>query len=641
MSKKTKKRQSPEKKKSSRYRNLPAGSIIFFACTYLYVLLIIESRLIYHSFGTFITYPAFSVDREFFKSSLKYPGGIVEYIGGFLSQLYYFSWLGALIVTAIALIIYIAARILVRLSAGDRLKLISYIPVVILLMVYSRYDNQVNTFIALSVALWLLVVYEKLIVRSSAAAAAKFIVMFALLYYIAGWANLIFALLAAIYEFFNKRRRVLGVIMLTAAIGFYLVMRYIFYLETEIIPVQELNITLKPDPWIKILMYSLYFFFPLVLFAAGLRQVLAGKKEVVKGSKMNTQDKSRPAKKPWWNFNNNKAKLIIAKALPIVILAAGVFISFDSTKKRLVQVDYFAHNKMWPEVLRTADKIRPESYDIFCIHDVNRALYHTGQLGDKMFGYPQKLQALILTGSQVNKPSGRIFLKRSQILLQLGHVGIAERDAFESLELVGSSPVILEQLATIKIAKGQVEAAKVFLKALSRDLIYGDRGRRMLARLEKDPGYASDSLIRYIRSVALDKDSVSFNYGVGEFFQQLLVKNPGNRHAFEYLMAVYLLSGQLDQIAANIGRLNILGYERMPRCYEEAILIFIGMGNTKINLHGWKLKPETISRIKEVDRVYKLQGGKNNEQDVRKTLGKDFADSYFLYYLFDLSRAGR
>lgn len=641
MSKKTQKKRPPEKEKSYRYRNLPAGSIIFFACTYLYVFLIIESRLIYHSFGTFITYPAFSVDWEFFKSSLKHPGGIVEYIGGFLSQLYYFSWLGALIVTAIALVIYIAARILVGLSAGERLKLISYIPVVILLMIYNRYDNQVNTFIALSAALWFLIIYEKLAVRNSAAAAVMFFVMFALLYYIAGMVNLVFALLATIYEFFNKRRRILGVILLAGAIGFYLIMRYVFYLDTEIIPVQELNISLKPDPWIKILVYSLYFFFPPVLFVAGLRRVLAGKKEVVENSKTNDRDKSRSAKKPGWSFKNSKVKLAVGAALPIVILAAGVFASFDSTKKKLVQVDYFAHNGMWPEVLRTADLIRPESYDIFCIHDVNRALYHTGQLGDKMFGYPQKLQALILTGSQENKPSGRIFLKRSQILLQLGHVGIAERDAFECLELVGSSPVILEQLATIKIAKGQVEAAKVFLKALSRDLIYGNRGRRMLARLEKDPGYASDSLIRYIRSVALDKDSVSFDYGVGDFFQQLLDKNPGNRYAFEYLMAIYLLSGRLDQIAANVGRLHSLGYERMPRCYEEAILIFIGMGNVKLNLYGWKLTPETISRIKEVDRVYKLKGGEYNEQDVRKTLGKDLADCYFLYFLFDLPRAGR
>jgi hypothetical protein len=205
------------------------------------------------------------------------------------------------------------------------------------------------------------------------------------------------------------------------------------------------------------------------------------------------------------------------------------------------------------------------------------------------------------------------------------------------MELAGSSPAILEHLATIKMVKDQVEAAKVFLKALSKDLIFGNRGREILQRLEQDPELANDKLIQHMRSVALDKDNVSFDFGAGEFFQQLIGKNPDNKLAFEYLMAIYLLAGQVDQIVANIGRLNYLGYERIPRCYEEAILIHIGLGHTKINLHGWKLKPETISRIKEIDRIYKLQGGRHNEQGVKNTLGADFADSYFLYYLFDLS----
>ena len=160
MPRKIKTTRSPKKKIFRRKRDLPVGSIIFFVCTYLYVLLFIESRLIFHSFGTLIAYPAFSVDWGFLRNSISYPGGVVEYVGGFISQLYYFSWLGALVVTAIALLMYIATKILVKLSAGVRLKLICYIPVVILLMIYNRYDNQASSFVALLAALWFSVVYE-------------------------------------------------------------------------------------------------------------------------------------------------------------------------------------------------------------------------------------------------------------------------------------------------------------------------------------------------------------------------------------------------------------------------------------------------------------------------------------------------
>ena len=120
------------------------------------------------------------MDWGFLRNSISYPGGVVGYVGGFISQLYYFSWLGALFVTAIALLMYIAARILVKLSAGVRLKLICYIPVVILLMIYNRYDNQATSFVALLAALWFSVVYEKMAVRKSFARAVVFLTMFSL-----------------------------------------------------------------------------------------------------------------------------------------------------------------------------------------------------------------------------------------------------------------------------------------------------------------------------------------------------------------------------------------------------------------------------------------------------------------------------
>ncbi len=602
------------KKMPRRHLRLPVDSILFFLCVYLYVWMMIEPPLIYHGFGSFTTYPAFPGDREFLRNSLSYSGGIVEYVGGCLSQLYYVSWLGALVITAIALLIYTATRILIRLSTAETLKPLCTIPVVFLLMLYNRYDNQVNAFIALLVSLWFLIIYEKMAERNSAARAIVFLVMFALLYHLVGGTGFVFALLAMMYEFLTGKRRVLSAVILAATIGFYVLIRFTFYGEADFIPLQELEVTLSHDPWINILAFGLYGFYPLVFFAAGIWRI---------------------------SERNYRAKWIVETALPLVVLAAGMFVSFDSTKKKLVQIDYFAHKKMWPEVLRTAGKVPPEDCDVFCLHDINRALYHTGRLGDDMFAYPQQQQALILTGSQESGASARLFLKRSLFLLQLGYIGIAERDAFEYLELAGSTPRILEQLARIKMVKGQVEAAKVFLQALSKDLIFGSRGREMLGRLEQDPQLANDPWVQHIRSIAPDKDSISFDVGVGEFFQLLLDKNPKNKLAFEYLMAVYLLTGQVDQIVANIGHLRSLGYERIPRCYQEGILIHIGTGNTKINLQGWKLSPEIARRILEIDKICKLQGGNQNERGIRNALGSDYADSYFLYYLFGSQGARR
>ena len=227
-------------------------------------------------------------------------------------------------------------------------------------------------------------------------------------------------------------------------------------------------------------------------------------------------------------------------------------------------------------------------------------------------------------------------MKSSELLLELGYTGGAEKDAFEFMEIIGNSPLILEQLAKIKLAKGQIEAAKVFLRTLSKDLIFAHRGREMLRRLEDDPELANDKTIQYIRSVAPDKASVS-NTLDDEFFTQLLEKNSNNKLAFEYMMAFYLLTKQVDKFAANLGLLNDLGYKKLPQHYEEALVIYM----TKYKkpdqpVAGWMPRNETIERAKTIGGLYNFYRG--NEQFIRKALGPGFNNSYFLYYLFGASK---
>jgi len=86
---------------------IPVRSIVFFACFYAYVWKVIEPYLVYYGYGIIIEYPEFSTGWEFFKGHLNYASGLLEYGAGFLSHLFYFSWLGALIITAIAWLISI------------------------------------------------------------------------------------------------------------------------------------------------------------------------------------------------------------------------------------------------------------------------------------------------------------------------------------------------------------------------------------------------------------------------------------------------------------------------------------------------------------------------------------------------------
>ena len=81
---------------SSRHLKRFMQGFIFFIFFYLYLWLYIDLKLIYHGAGIITNFPAFYKGWPFFLQFLSYPGGPVEYLSTFLSQLFYYSWAGAL-----------------------------------------------------------------------------------------------------------------------------------------------------------------------------------------------------------------------------------------------------------------------------------------------------------------------------------------------------------------------------------------------------------------------------------------------------------------------------------------------------------------------------------------------------------------
>ena len=113
----------------------------------------------------------------------------------------------------------------------------------------------------------------------------------------------------------------------------------------------------------------------------------------------------------------------------------------------------------------------------------------------------------------------------------------------------------------------------------------------------------------------------------------LLVHNPNNKMAFEYLMACYLLTGRVDKIVTNMEQLNELGYQAIPTLYEEAILIYFGSQGQKVDLNKFNIKRNTFERYtKFVQLRNAIQP--NNRQAVLNRLIIEFGSSYFFYFTF-------
>ena len=103
--------------------------------------------------------------------------------------------------------------------------------------------------------------------------------------------------------------------------------------------------------------------------------------------------------------------------------------------------------------------------------------------------------------------------------------------------------------------------------------------------------------------------------------------------AFEYLMAHYLLTGKLEKFVENIIRLDDFGYKRIPRHYEEAILLYRGNTGKQVDLHNRKISTESIARYNKFGSLYQQFG--NNKPGLQKAmLSEGLNNSYFYYGLF-------
>jgi len=616
-------------------------SLVFFILFYLYLWLKVDLRLIYHGGGVITNFPVFLRGWTFFQQFTAYPGGPVEYLSALLSQFFYYSWAGAFVVTLLAWLICVCTGYFLKAINASHFRYVRFIPLILLLITYTQYTYHFVTTTALLVSLFFVCLYLRITPTSRLISLIIFLVLSVVLYYIAGGAYLLFAVLCSIYELLFRRYWQIGLLyLLSAAVIPYVEGAFIFGTNitdafSKLLPFSWEITPREPRKRMITIVYILYLLLPLTALGLALWQILvrrithlpdqsdaseANFNEARKGTKEEPPGKSfRPAVEIFlW---------LIESLVLLVIAGAVVFFSHDNRRKTLFAVDYYSCHRMWPQLLRAARR-HPNSY--FVVHAANRALYHTGRLGYDMLSYPQQPDTLLL--AEADKKGAIAFLKRFDTYIDLGHMNIPENDLTESIERLGERPIILKRLAIINMVKGNIATAKVYLEALSKTLFYSDWANKYLDQIESDPNLSTDQQVQHLRSMMMEKDYVA-SLKQEEVFSALLEKNRQNRMAFEYLMAFYLLTKQLDKFVQNLDRLDDFDYPKIPRLYEEAILIWQGVTGKKVDLKGRRISPEVYLENRDFTNICHSFTDSDHIVIVPAALS-GFEDSYFFYYNF-------
>ncbi len=613
-----------------------------FAVFHCYVVVRIHPKLFYQ-----LNPVIFLFDYGFFGGFMDQPGGLVEYVSAFLSPLFHGDWPGGLVLTVLSAIICLATRRFSVGMAGSGGQVVFLVPAMLILMLLGQYVHPVRLCVGLCVALAFANGYVWIGGSHVAVRAAAFAIASALVYYMAAGLYVVFACLCGVFELGVKRNSwlaaqcVLSALVVPIAAGGWLLDLSLTEAFRGLTLAQEQHWLATPSsmPIAITIQTGLLLFFPVAAIALVWRGRAVGlpvaepEDRIGRDAGADLGGGSKPLV--------SRVRPAVGSALLAVSMAAAVVVAFDFPKRCLLEIADAAEQRRWDDVLRHARHLSSSdirAWDPRIVSHVNRALYFRGELLERMFAYPQALDmpSLALVYESATTMAESTPRQCSEILFELGRINESEHMGYEALEVYGDRPEILKRLALINVIKGEPEAARRFLALLQRSMLHGRWADACRRGLDADPTLSGVPVVAARRELMLVCDSVDDTAHLETMLLQLLERNRRNRMAFEYLMAHYLLTRQLDKLAANVGRFDDFDdfdYPGFPRHCEEALLIHLASrGSQDFDFGTRRISLDTQRRLRE----FLTTEGRLREDPAAAfaALYPDFGDSYFFTYVF-------
>ena len=180
---------------------------------FIYLLFRIDPQLIYQS-----QEPVFFLDKYFINEFFSYPGGLNELISGFLSQFFYYSWTGALLLVLVfALVAWNAKLFIKSIRPNPTILYLHWLPSIVLLALHSNYRFPLVLTLGLLWALLGVNIYVRFAHSNSILRFLLYIIIHAILYYITAGQVFIFSIIIILYDVLYHRRIVLPLLYIIFA----------------------------------------------------------------------------------------------------------------------------------------------------------------------------------------------------------------------------------------------------------------------------------------------------------------------------------------------------------------------------------------------------------------------------------------
>lgn len=516
----------------------------------------------------------FQTSGDYLVERLSVPGGLADYMAEFLVQFYFVPAIGALFIALIYAIIQWLSWLLMRqLGASNSLCPLSFIPSVAL-WAYMGNENVMFAYIvAIMAVLAVALLWTKITGKQSRAIAMVIIIPIA--YWLFGSCVFSLALFAAIYEIVESRRYWAAGLYALLSIASVLVSgQMVEY------PIDRLFIGLNyfryPDilPYVQVAIMVLVAVLPLV-------------------GKIDTS-----------RLEGNMQKVIIAtESLAVALATWGLIkISFDETKYELIDYDYLVRTAHWDKIIEKAKKKQPSLP--MSVASLNLALYETGQLPDRMFEFFQN------GGEGLFPAFSRDFtspLSTAEIYFRLGMVNTAQRYMFEAEEAIPNytkSARMTKRLAETNLINGQYKVAAKYIRMLKQTLFYKSWAEETSTYLYNEKKIDSHPLWGKLRKYRYTEDFLFSDAEMDQMLGLLFLHCKENRMAYEYLMAYVMLQRDMRKFMAYYPLGKDLGYNHIPRSYQEALLFSWTQTHRSFNGLPYSILPEVMQAVNTFGSIY-------------------------------------
>jgi hypothetical protein len=316
----------------------------------------------------------------------------------------------------------------------------------------------------------------------------------------------------------------------------------------------------------------------------------------------------------------------------ILFTVAGLtaFFSFDKVNHLLLQVDYYARHERWQEIIEIAQKEPSNLLQV--AFQTNRALFHTGQLLEDMFSFPQIYgrSGLIMPEAFIKSAP----LQESDFCYDLGSISESKHWAYEALGTDGETPWILKRLAIVNFVNGDFKATERYLNVLDKTLFFKSWSQQFRKILQNPELALDDKTLSHGRIMQVKKDFIVVGNHPPSELDSLLKENPKNKMVFEYRIAHELLTCLLAGLPVHLKMLNNFDYHHIPRHIEEAIISLWAFSRQRQLPPVFRyVRRETIQRFQDFNQVMEKYGG--DRIAAKPELQQRFGNTYWFYLIYN------